>query len=131
MLEDALDAGATGIEVIWINRQGLDDALLRASRNEIVAPAKVLREQLGRRRELDGDPLGALSAQERQVLVLVGEGLSNPEIAARLHLTLGTVRNYVSRVWGKVGMRRRAQVIAYVAQHGDGSDGGDTVHSWQ
>jgi two-component system response regulator DevR len=131
MLEDALDAGASGIEVIWIDRQGLDGSLLRASRNQIVAPADVLRELLDRRRDLEGDPLGSLSDQERHVFDLVGAGLSNPEIATQLHLAPGTVRNYVSRVMGKVGMRRRAQVIAYVAQHTDGSGGQDSVHSWQ
>ena len=131
MLEDAIDAGATGIEVIWIDRQGLDDALLRASRNQIVAPADVLRELLDRRRDLHGDPLGSLSDQERQVFDLVGQGLSNPEIADQLHLAPGTVRNYVSRVLGKVGMQRRAQVIAYVAQHGSDPSSDQSITTWQ
>jgi DNA-binding NarL/FixJ family response regulator len=131
VLEDAIDAGATGIEVIWINRQGLDDALRRAARNEIVAPADVLREMLDRRHDLNGDPLGPLSGQEREVFDLVGQGLSNPEIADQLHLAQGTVRNYVSRVLGKVGMQRRAQVITYVAQHGSDPSSDQSITTWQ
>ncbi|MFI9339390.1 response regulator [Streptomyces althioticus] len=59
----------------------------------------------------------ALSPREREVLALVGAGLSNPEIAARLHLVEGTVKAYVSAVLDRLGVRNRvpAAIVAYEA----------------
>ncbi|MGW3864795.1 response regulator transcription factor, partial [Streptomyces sp. NPDC005047] len=58
-----------------------------------------------------------LSPREREVLGLVGAGLSNPEIAARLHLVEGTVKAYVSAVLDRLEVRNRvrAAIVAYEA----------------
>ncbi|GHH25870.1 response regulator transcription factor [Streptomyces lanatus] len=61
--------------------------------------------------------VAALSPREREVLGLVGAGLSNPEIAARLHLVEGTVKAYVSAVLDRLAVRNRVQaaIVAYEA----------------
>ncbi|WP_443072100.1 response regulator [Streptomyces sp. WMMC1477] len=64
------------------------------------------------------DPLLAgLTDQERRILDLIGEGLTNRAIGDRLHLAEKTVKNYVSALLGKLGMARRSQAAAYVARH--------------
>ncbi|MEY9993295.1 DNA-binding NarL/FixJ family response regulator [Streptomyces sp. V4I8] len=61
--------------------------------------------------------VAGLSPREREVLGLVGAGLSNPEIAARLHLVEGTVKAYVSAVLDRLAVRNRVQaaIVAYEA----------------
>jgi two-component system response regulator DevR len=60
----------------------------------------------------------SLTDQERRVLDLVGEGLTNRQIAARLSLSESTVKNYVASLLSKLGLQRRAQAAAYVTQLG-------------
>jgi two-component system response regulator DevR len=62
------------------------------------------------------DPLAVLTPLERDLFELVGQGLTNAEIADRLHLSPGTVRNYVSRLLRKLDLERRAQVVALAAR---------------
>ncbi|MFF5210250.1 response regulator [Streptosporangium sp. NPDC000396] len=63
------------------------------------------------------DRTGVLTNREREVLGLVGEGLSNAEIARRLHLVEGSVKTYVSTILGRLGVRNRVQaaIIAHEA----------------
>jgi two-component system, NarL family, response regulator DevR len=63
--------------------------------------------------------VSALSDQERRVLDLLGEGLTNRQIAERLALAEKTVKNYVASLLGKLGMQRRSQAAAFVARRGD------------
>ncbi|MBO8189340.1 response regulator [Streptomyces spirodelae] len=62
------------------------------------------------------DRLAALTAQERAILELIGEGLTNRAIGERLHLAEKTVKNYVSGLLAKLGMERRSQAAAYIAR---------------
>jgi two-component system response regulator DevR len=64
------------------------------------------------------DPLAALSGQEKRVLDLIGEGLTNREIAGRMFLSEKTVKNYVSSLLTKLGMHRRSQAAALAARIG-------------
>jgi pimeloyl-ACP methyl ester carboxylesterase/DNA-binding CsgD family transcriptional regulator len=60
----------------------------------------------------------ALSARERQVLTLMGDGLSNTDIAERLHISEKTVRNHASNLFDKLGVWSRAQAIVFARDHG-------------
>src|SRR3954468_19864326 len=63
----------------------------------------------------ENDPLAALSEQERHILDLIGEGLTNRQIGERMFLAEKTVKNYVSNLLSKLGMERRTQAAAFVA----------------
>ena len=60
--------------------------------------------------------LGGLTGQERRVFELIGQGLSNRQIADRLHLSERTVKNYSSRLLSKLGMQRRSEAAALSAR---------------
>jgi two-component system response regulator DevR len=62
--------------------------------------------------------LSGLSDQERVLLDLLGEGLTNKQIAARMFLAEKTVKNYVSRLLAKLGMERRTQAAVFVSKLG-------------
>jgi DNA-binding NarL/FixJ family response regulator len=63
------------------------------------------------------DPVAALTGQERRVLALIGEGLTNRQIAERMFLAEKTAKNYVSSLLAKLGMHRRTEAAAFAARH--------------
>jgi DNA-binding CsgD family transcriptional regulator len=67
---------------------------------------------------VDGVPGLILSAREAQVLVLIGQGLSNNEIAGRLFLSINSVKTYVRTLYRKIGVVRRSQAVVWAARHG-------------
>jgi DNA-binding NarL/FixJ family response regulator len=69
-----------------------------------------------RQRTASVDPLSALTDQEKRVLELIGEGLTNRQIAERMFLAEKTAKNYVSSLLSKLGMQRRSQAAAFVAR---------------
>lgn len=66
-------------------------------------------------------PLAGLSDQERTVLDLIGEGLTNRQIAERMFLAEKTIKNYVSRMLAKLGMERRTQAAVLATELRDRS----------
>ncbi|MFE9395464.1 response regulator [Streptomyces flavidovirens] len=126
-LFDAIMAGASGYVLKAIRGNELlaavRDVAAGKSLLDPVATARVLE----RLRSGNGDGSGGdgakgdsrlanLTEQERKILDLIGEGLTNRVIGERLHLAEKTIKNYVSSLLSKLGMQRRSQAAAYVAR---------------
>jgi DNA-binding NarL/FixJ family response regulator len=122
---DALRAGASGFLLKDVTAERLFDAVrVVAAGDALLAPA-VTRRLISEFAQLQPKPdaaataaLGALTPRETQVLRLVAEGLSNPEIAARLVVTEETVKTHVSRVLSKLGLRDRTQAVVAAYESG-------------
>ena len=67
----------------------------------------------------DGDhDFPGLSQRESEVLVLIGRGLSNQEIAEQLYVSVNSVKTYIRQVYAKTGATRRTQAVAWAHEHG-------------
>jgi DNA-binding NarL/FixJ family response regulator len=73
------------------------------------------------------DPLAGLTGNERGILELIGEGLTNRQVAERMCLSEKTVKNYASALYAKLGMQRRTQATAYAVRT-SGTGTADTTH---
>jgi two-component system response regulator DesR len=109
-LRRALDAGATG----YLLKDAPSATLAEAIR-AVHAGRRVIDPELAIDAWGEADPL---TDREREVLRLVGEGLANAEIAARLHLSEGTVRNYLSEAFGKLGVTNRTAAARLARDRG-------------
>jgi DNA-binding NarL/FixJ family response regulator len=121
---DALDAGASGFLLKDATAERLFDAVrIVAAGDALLAPTVTRRlvaefaRMRTRRRERD-PALRSLTARETEVLRLIAEGLSNPEIAARLVVGEETVKSHVSRVLTKLGLRDRTQAVVVAYESG-------------
>ena len=76
-----------------------------------------MRERL-RTPPVEDERLTRLTGQERRILVLIADGLTNRQIAAEIHLAEKTVKNYVSNLLAKLGMERRTQAAVFAARLG-------------
>ncbi|GAA1583063.1 response regulator transcription factor [Kribbella sancticallisti] len=118
---DALRAGASGFLLKDMTSERLFDAVRVVAAGEALLAPTVTRRLIGEfarlRPQLAQPPrlLDSLTPRETEVLRLIAEGLSNPEIAGRLVVGEETVKTHVSRVLTKLGLRDRTQavVIAY------------------
>ncbi|MGA4541042.1 response regulator [Uniformispora flossi] len=117
-LFDAIMAGAAGYVLKDIRGSDLvgavRDVAAGKSLLDPVATARVLERLRGGGKQ--DDRLASLSEQERKILDLIGEGMTNRQIGGELHLAEKTVKNYVSSLLAKLGMERRTQAAAYVAR---------------
>jgi DNA-binding NarL/FixJ family response regulator len=118
----ALRAGASGFLVKDTEPMELIHAVRVVARGDaLIAPSvtrRLIAEIAGRlNKPRPAAELGSLTEREHEVLLLVANGLSNDEIAARLVLSPATAKTHVSRIMTKLGVRDRAQlvVLAYEA----------------
>ena len=122
---DALCAGASGFLLKDVTAERLFDAVrVVAAGDALLAPTvtrRLISEFTRLRPRAAASPpvvLAALTPRETEVLKLVAEGLSNPEIAARLVVTEETVKTHVSRVLNKLGLRGRTQAVVVAYESG-------------
>ena len=122
-LMDAIMAGAAGFVLKQIRGTDLIGAVRTvASGQSTLDPGAAGRVMARLRDHRDKpDPLAGLTPQERRILELIGEGLTNRQIGERLFLAEKTVKNYVSGLFAKLGMERRTQAAAYAARVFDDS----------
>jgi DNA-binding NarL/FixJ family response regulator len=116
-LFDAILAGASGYVLKHVRGGDLVECVRKVARGETLidhASAEHLRERVAHG-ELD-PTLDLLTPQERKILDLLADGLTNRAIAAELYLSDKTVKNYVSSVLMKLGMSRRSEAAAYAAR---------------
>jgi two-component system response regulator DevR len=110
-LFDAIMAGASGYVLKQIRGTDLVGAVRTVASGQSLLDPRTTAKVLERMRAATEDkgPVAGLSEQERTVLALIGEGLTNREIGERMFLAEKTVKNYVSHLLAKLGMQRRTQ----------------------
>lgn len=117
-LVDAIMAGAAGYVLKQIRGTDLVGAIRTVASGGSLLDPKTTARMMQRLRDqaTRSDPLAALSDQERRVLELVGEGLTNRQIGERMFLAEKTVKNYVSSLLSKLGMQRRTQAAVLATE---------------
>ena len=117
-LFDAVMAGASGYVLKQIRGTDLVGAIRTVAAGQSLLDPRTTARVLERMRtaaERTG-PVAVLSEQERTVLTLIGEGLTNRQIGERMHLAEKTVKNYVSHLLAKLGMQRRTQAAVLATE---------------
>jgi two-component system response regulator DevR len=114
----AVMAGAAGYLLKEIRGSNLVDAIRQVAAGKSLLDPSVTERLLTRLR--DGEPkderLASLTDREREILLLIADGLTNRQIGERLFLAEKTVKNYVSALLSKLGMERRTQAAVYGAE---------------
>ncbi len=116
----ALEAGATGYVLKDAEADEVAAAVRAAMAGEVhldPAVARLLPKRLLARPSGDEDLAEPLTDRERDVLRLLGQGMSNKEIATALFITERTARTYVSNILGKLGLASRTQAALYAVAH--------------
>jgi two-component system response regulator DevR len=118
-LFSAIMAGAAGYILKQVRGNDLIDTVRRVAAGQSTLDPSVTAQVLERLR--NGPPkdkeLEALTAQELKILELIGEGLTNRQIAERMHLAEKTVKNYVSSMLAKLGLTSRTQAAIFSTKH--------------
>ena len=117
-LFDAIMAGAAGYVLKQIRGTDLVGAVRTVASGQSMLDPRAASQLMARLRDqsVKRDPLAGLSGQERRILELIGEGLTNRQIGERMFLAEKTVKNYVSNLLTKLGMGHRSEAAAYAAR---------------
>jgi two-component system response regulator DevR len=117
-LFSAILAGAAGYVLKQVRGTDLVDAIRRVAQGQSLLDPAVTARVLQRLRTPQGpaEDVAHLTEQERKILDLIAEGLTNRQIGERMFLAEKTVKNYVSNVLMKLGMSRRSEAAAYAAR---------------
>lgn len=112
----AIMAGAAGYVLKQVKGTDLVDAIRRVGQGESLLDPAVTARVLERMRRGGDDELADLTPQERRLLELIAEGLTNRQIGERMFLAEKTIKNYVSNLLAKLGMSRRTEAAVYAAR---------------
>jgi two-component system response regulator DevR len=117
-LFDAIMAGASGYVLKEIRGNDLVEAIRQVAQGNSLLDPQATQRVLERLRQgnAEDERLAGLSDQEKRILELIGEGLTNRQIGDQMHLAEKTVKNYVSSLLAKLGMERRTQAAALAAR---------------
>jgi DNA-binding NarL/FixJ family response regulator len=118
-LLDAIMAGAAGYVLKQIRGSDLVGAVRTVASGQSMLDPRAASQLMARLRgqsAVKHDPLAGLTPQERRILELIGEGLTNRQIGERMFLAEKTVKNYISGLFAKLGMERRTQAAALAAR---------------
>lgn len=117
-LFQAIMAGASGYLLKQIKGPDIVEGIRRVALGQSLLDPSVTTRVLDRLRAgpEEDERLGTLTEQERRILDLIAEGLTNRQIAQTVHLAEKTVKNYVSNLLAKLGMERRTQAAVYAAK---------------
>src|SRR4029079_10719055 len=117
-LSQAVLAGASGYLLKQLRGTDIVDAVRRVASGESLLDPGLAERVRGRfRKDAEEDErLARLTNQERRILVLIADGLTNRQIGEHMHLAEKTVKNYVSNLLAKLGMERRTQAAVFAAR---------------
>ena len=110
-LAESLAKGARAYVLKTVRGAEITDVIKAVAQGRILLDERTLT----RRRADHDDPTADLTPSERKVLELIGDGLSNREIGAKLGVAEKTVKNHITSLLSKMGLQRRTQVAAWVA----------------
>jgi len=121
-LFQAIVAGAAGYLLKQIKGTDIVDAVRRVADGQSLLDPAVKNRVLERLRQpqTEDERLARLTGQERRILMLIAEGMTNRQIAAEMFLAEKTVKNYVSNLLAKLGMERRTQAAVFATRLDDG-----------
>jgi two-component system response regulator DevR len=116
-LFSSIMAGAAGYVLKQVRGSDLVGAIRQVSEGRSLLDPEVTSRVLARLRgDAANEPIEDLTPQERKILNLVAEGLTNRQIGEKVFLAEKTVKNYVSNILMKLGLSRRAEAAAYMAR---------------
>jgi two-component system, NarL family, response regulator DegU len=122
VLVDAIRAGAAGYLVKDCSTEEVVDTVRKAAAGETALSAELAASMLGEVRDLvrgeDGSAESIISKREEEVLQLIADGLSTTEVAAKLYISVKTVKNHLASIYQKLDTRDRTQAVLQAVRMG-------------